>query len=193
MEYLQTSENYLKEVDENKQAMINPTYYKNIIIDKIENYLHENDLQKSKLTNNNMLSICQEIYETIFTSNHTPTRKNDNTPKCNIPYTQYNISTLLNIYKSTLIKYNCMPSMYGFSILTGISEDTVKKYVTPASVEMTNIRREMLRNELSNDRMGRIVLANNDTSYGLEYEKKQAVDRETIKQGLGVSDLPRLE
>jgi hypothetical protein len=82
--------------------------------------------------------------------------------------------------------------MYGFSILTGIAEDTVKKYVTPADLEILNIRREMLRNALSDDRMGRIVLANNDSSYGLEYEKKNTIERETVKQGLNLSDLPKL-
>lgn len=186
----ETDTNYLTTTDENNKPMINPTYYKNILIDYIETYKQENELKK--LTNNDMLSISLTIYENIFTSNHTPTRKNDNTPKNNIPYTPYNISALLDIYKSTWIRYNCVPSLYGFSILTGIAEDTVKKYVTASCVEISNLRREMLRNELYNDKTGRIVLANNDASFGLEYEKKNNIERETIKQGLSIVDLPKL-
>ena len=181
--------NYLSEPDENGKPRINPLYYKNIIIDYIQRYTEENNINTQSIKNNQMLAICLYIYENIFTTNHTKAYKNDPHPKCNIPYTQYNISNLLSIYKSICLSYGCIPSMYGFSVLSGIDEETVKKYVTPATVEMTNTRREMLRNALSDDRMGRIVLANNDSSYGLEYEKKQAQERETIRQGLTLEDL----
>ena len=182
-------QNYLSTLDENNKPMINPAYYKNVINDYIQTYLQEHNKTPDKLTNNNMLSICNEIRERIF--------KNDNkryiTDKsANIPYTQFNIDSLLNIYRDILLYYNCVPSLYGFSILTGLDEGTIKK-VSPSSSEILNLRREMLRNELYNDRMGRIVLANNDSSFGLEYEKKNTLERETIKQGLSVSDLPRLE
>ena len=58
---------------------------------------------------------------------------------------------------------------------------------------MTNLRRELLRNLLADDKTGRIVLANNDASFGLEYEKKNAVERETIKAGLSMGELPQLQ
>lgn len=193
MEQLQTITNYLTTVDENNKPMIDPVYYQNIITDHIETYLQENNLDRTKLTNNIMIAICMGIYETVF-SNHTErTTPTNPTPRCNIPYTNYNINTLLEIYKATLIKYNCIPSLFGFSILTGIQEETTKKYVTPAGLEMTNLRRELLRNLLADDKTGRIVLANNDASFGLEYEKKQSLERETIRQGLSVGELPKFD
>lgn len=186
-------QNYLSEPDENNKPRINPTYYKNAIIEHIDYYLQVNNIPRDKLNNNIMLSICLDVYESIFSSHHIPTRRNDNTPKCNIPYSQYNLTTLLELYKYIMIRYNCIPSLYGLSMLTGIDEDTFKKYVTPASVGMTNCRRELLRNLLADDKTGRIVLANNDSSFGLEYERKNTVERETIRRGLSLGDLPKLE
>ena len=197
MEYLQTSENYLPELDENNQKKINPDYYKQTIKDLIIRYIEDshNDptrptLNMDKLTNNNMLSILNYIHSIVFHNNN---KQYTTQNACNIPYTKYNIETLLKVYKDIVLSFNCTPSLYQFSMLTGIQEDTIKKYLTAASMEIVNIRREILRNELSNDRMGRIVLANNDNSYGLEYEKKQAVDRETIRQGMTLDDLKMIE
>lgn len=197
MEYLQTSENYLSELDENNQKKINPDYYKQTIKDLIIRYIEDshNDptrptLNMDKLTNNNMLSILNYIHSIVF---HNDKQKYTRQNKCNIPYTKYNIETLFNVYNDIILSFNCTPSLFQFSILTGLSEDTIHKYLTTAGTEIVNIRREILRNELSNDRMGRIVLANNDNSYGLEYEKKQAVERETIRQGMTLDDLKMIE
>ena len=193
---IQSNQNYLPELDENGQPMINPTFYKNTITDLIYRYIqetqtdpHKPTLDINKLTNNNLLAINLYIFETLFKNKQ---RHHDDN-KSNIPYTTNNITELLNIYIDITVSLNCIPSLYGFSKLTGITEETIKKYVTPSSLEILNIRREMLRNELYNDRMGRIVLANNDTSFGLEYEKKNTLERETIKQGLTLQELPRLD
>ena len=187
MEELTTNQNYLTEPDENGKPRINPAYYKNVLVDYIQRF--KEDHNTDKLTNNNMLAICQDIQENVF-AQRTNKQYNNN---CNIPYSTHNITALFLIYKSVCLKYGCIPSMYGLSILTGIAEDTIKKYVTPAELEILKVRREMLRNALSDDRMGRIVLANNDSSYGLEYEKKNTIERETVRQGLALNDLPKLE
>lgn len=193
METLTTNQNYLAEPDENGKPRINPAYYKNVLVDYIKRYTEENKIDTQNIKNNQMLAICLYIYENIFATNHTKAHPNDPHPKSNIPYSHYNISNMLSIYKSICLQFNCIPSLYGFSILSGIDEETVKKYVTPAEVEILKVRREMLRNALSDDRMGRIVLANNDSSFGLEYEKKNAIERETVRQGLALNDLPKLE
>lgn len=181
--------NYLTTLDENNKPMINPAYYKNVIIDYIELYRHDNDIPRNKLTGNDLLSVFLTIQENIFK----PTTTLKDNKQCNIPYTENNITLLWDIYRNISVSYKIPPSLYAFSILTGIQEQTAMKYVTPSRIETTNIRREMLRNELYNDRMGRIVLANNDTSYGLEYEKKNTVEREQIRQGLALSDLPQIQ
>lgn len=192
---METTQNYLTELDENGQPQINIEYYRNTITDLITRYIEESQtnpykptINADKITNNNMLSICIYIYESLF--KREKAYKTDSA--CNIPYTQYNITALLQLYIDIVQSYGCIPSLYGFSRMTGIQEDTIKK-VTPATMEILNIRREMLRNALSDDRMGRIVLANNDSSFGLEYEKKNTIERETVRQGLALNDLPKLE
>ena len=191
------SNNYLPEPDENGKPRINPTYYKNTINDLIIRYIedsqtnpHKPTLNIDKLTNNNMLAISIYIYETLF-KNYNQRYKTD--AASIIPYTEYNISTLLQIYIDIVTSYGCIPSLYGFSRLSGIDENTIQKMVTPSSIEILNIRREMLRNRLSDDRMGGIVLANNDTSYGLLYTRQNAIESQAIKTGLSLSDLIPIE
>jgi hypothetical protein len=179
------SNNYITETDENGQPIINPDYYKNILVDHINEYINTSGIDRNKISGNDFLAIFSQLHNTIFK----PDKPLKNNYKCNIPYTTDNISRLLNVYIEICYLYKINPSLFAFSVLTGITEEVVKKYVTLSGLTITNIRREMLRNELYNDRMGRIVLANNDSSYGLEYEKKQAQERETIRQGLTLEDL----
>ena len=184
--------NYLTTLDENNKPMINPTYYRNIIIDSIESYMKEYDITRDRLTTNDLIAVSVGLFENVFKNPDRNGKPTNPKPKSNIPYTQYNITTLFNIYKSIWLIYKCLPSVYGFSILTGIQEDTIQKYVTTAQPEIVNLRRDLLRNSLYDDRTGRIVLANNDNSFGLEYERKQAIENETIKRGLALGDLPQL-
>lgn len=191
-----TGANYLPTQDENGKPMIDPTYYKNIITDHINHFIEESQanpykptIDPDKLTNNQMLTILKYIYQSIFTN---PSRAYITDRRCNVPYTDYNINTLYLLYMDIVQSYGCIPSFYGFSSMTGLSEDIIHRYVTSSDSEITNTRREMLRNLLADDKTGRIVLANNDSSFGLEYERKNTVERETIRRGLGVQDLPRL-
>lgn len=181
--------NYLQETDENGQNKINIDYYRNIIIDYINDYINTSGLDRNKLTGNDFLSIFKRIQSQVFK----PHKNTFPITKCNIPYTDYNINALYDLYIDICFIYKVHPSLFQFSILTGLDESTIHKYVTRSQAETLNIRREMLRNDLSNDRMGRIVLANNDSSYGLEYEKKNTIERETVRQGLALNDLPKLE
>ena len=185
---MEASTNLLPETDSDGKQLINPVYYKNIIVDHINNYIQENNLNIDKINGNTFLAIFTGIYPAVFK----PIKPVKNNYKCDIPYTTSNIKSLLHVYVEICLSYSIHPSLYAFSILTGITEEIVKKYVTPAGLTILNIRREMLRNELASDRMGRIVLANNDSSYGLEYEKKNTIERETVKQGLNLTDLPKL-
>lgn len=183
--------NYLTTLDNDNKPMINADYYKNIIIDNIDLYINKTGINRKDLSGNDFLAIYKIINNKVFRITDKNT-KNPAAPNCNIPYTIYNISTLYNLYTDISLLYKVHPSLYAFYILTGIEEDTTKKYLTRAGVDTLNLRREMLRNELAQDKTGRIVLANNDQSYGLEYEKKSALDRETIKQGLSLQDLPKI-
>ena len=182
-------QNYLPEPDENNKPRINPTYYKNIINDYINNYIIESGIDRTHITGNDLLAIFRQTQQNIFK----PSKQTPNNESCNIPYTTHNIESLLNVYINTCLLYKVYPSLFGFSILTGIDEATAKKYLTREGFELLNLRREMLRNDLATDKTGRIVLANNDSSFGLEYERKNTVERETIRRGLSLGDLPKLE
>lgn len=186
---MENETNYLIELDKDGQKQINPIYYHNVINDAILDYMDKYGIDRNKITGNDLLSVFSRLKQSLFTANHTQPYNR----KCNIPYTQYNISSLLQVYIDICLLYKVHPSIYGFSMLTNISEDAIQGNVTLAQSEILNIRREMLRNDLASDRMGRIVLANNDSSYGLEYEKKNTIERETVRQGLALNDLPKLE
>lgn len=183
-----TGANYLPTVDENGKPMIDPTYYKNIIQDRITAYMQETGTDRNHIDGNDLLAVYRETQQTIFKPPYTPQSNN----RCNIPYTPHNIDALFKVYINISTAYKVPPSLFAFSILTGIDEGTTEKYLTLAGFEISNIRREMLRNKLYSDRTGSIVLANNDTSFGLEYEKKNTVERETIKRGLSLQELPQL-
>lgn len=186
---MENTTNFLPELDENGQNKIDVDYYRNVITEYITEYIDTANIDRNKITGNDLLSIFSQIQEKIFK----PLKPTFTNKKCDIPYTQYNITELLKIYVNICLVYKVHPSLFSFSILTGITEEIVKKYVTASSLTILNYRREMLRNDLASDRMGRIVLANNDSSYGLEYEKKNTIERETVRQGLALNDLPKLE
>ena len=185
---METSQNYLTEQDENGKQKINATYYKNIISDYIQEYIEETHTERNKLDGNDLLAVYRQIQQAVFRPSTTPQSNN----RCNIPYTTYNIEALFTIYVDISTSYKIPPSLFAFSILTGIDEETTKKYLTLAGFEISNLRREMLQNKLYSDKTGAIVLANNDSSFGLEYERKNTIERETIKQGLSLQDLPQL-
>ena len=127
----------------------------------------------------------KQLKDDLFKA-HKPNTSNRN---CNIQYTETNISVLLEIYTSICRDFIIMPSLYGFSLLTGIQEDTVKSIVTPASLEILNSRREYIRNKLADNNLGVTVLANNDPSVGLLYTRQNAIETQAIRQGLSLSDL----
>lgn len=181
-------DNYLTTLDDNGRQMINPDYYKNVILDNINLYMQETGIKRNELDANDFLAIFRSLYNTLFK----PLQNKPNNEQCNIPYTDYNLNTLFNVYIDICAMYKIHPSVFAFGVLTGITETIIRQYVTSAGLIITNFRRDMLRNELARDKTGRIVLANNDSSYGLEYEKKNTVEREQIRQGLSLNELPQI-
>ena len=181
---METSANYTGQLDQNGKPIIDKSYYNNAIREKIAIYIDALHYNPDKLTANHLNAIYAHIQEDLF-------RPNQTTPyrKCNIPYTEDNLVTLLDIYTSICRDFVIMPSLYGFSLLTGIQEDTIKSIVTPASLEILNARKEYIRNRLSDNNLGITVLANNDTSVGLLYTRQNAIETQAIRQGLSLSDL----
>jgi len=171
----------------NADGLINPDYYKNVINDTCERVISEL-YPDEKITNNHLLYIMGYIYNSIFKPNKTLI----NNQKCNIPYNEYNINALFNIYLDLYNKYLCLPSLYSFSCMTGLSEDIIQAYVTEARLEITKNRRDKVQGKLYNSPLGVTVLANNDTDTGLMYNRQNMIERETVKQGLTVNDFVKI-
>lgn len=180
------SANYTGQYDDQNKPIIDKSYYKNIIQDKFTYYLQALGYDQNKLTSNHLNAIFAHIQEDIFKPHNKPYKTASN---CNIPYSQTNIEILLNIYTTICRDYVCIPSLYGFSLFTGIQEDTIKQYVTASSMEILNARKEYIRNKLADNNLGVTVLANNDTSIGLLYTRQNAIETQAIRQGLSLSDL----
>ena len=173
-------------INMDKNGFIYPDYYKNAIQDEINNIIIEWSLDPDKININQFNGIFNEIGNRLFknTSGYNPCNK-----QANIPYNETNFLILINIYKNICFKYNLPMSMYGLSLLIHTSEETIKKYVTSAELEIINNRREYTRNKLFDNNLGLTVLANNDTSIGLLYTRQNAIETQAIRQGLSLSDL----
>ena len=181
----ETSANYTGQYDDQNKPIIDKSYYDNSIRDKIQYYIQALNYNPDKLTGNHLNAIFKHIYTDIFSNN----AQQGHNEKCNIIYSQTNIQTLLDIYISICNDFIIMPSLFGFSLLTGLSEETTKQYVTPAALEIVNHRKEYIRNKLADNNLGVTVLANNDTSIGLLYTRQNAIETQAIRQGLSLSDL----
>ena len=182
---METSANYTGQLDQNGKPIIDKSYYNNAIREKIAFYIDALHYNPDKLTANHMNAIYRHIQEEVFAPHSNQGYNN----KCNISYTETNISILLDIYTSISSDFVVMPSMFGFSLLTGIAEETIKSIVTPAALEIVNNRREYIRNKLADNNLGVTVLANNDPSVGLLYTRQNAIETQAIRQGLSLSDL----
>ena len=182
---METSANYTGQLDQNGKPIIDKAYYKNAINDLFIVYLEQLHYNPDKLTANHLNAIFAHIQEDLF-RDHTKPHPHK---ICSFPYTETNINILLDIYTSICRDCVCMPSLYGFSLLTGIQEETVKNKVTSASLEILNNRRDFIRNKLADNNLGVTVLANNDTSVGLLYTRQNAIETQAIRQGLSLSDL----
>jgi hypothetical protein len=181
---MDTSTNLLNEIIEDKPA-IDPTFYYNAIKDGINRYIIELQYNPDKLNANHYNAIFNHLYHDIFKPDHTKKLN----PKCDIPYTKHNIQTLLNVYMSVCLDCNIPPSAYGFCLLTHLDDETVKRYLTDASTQILNARKEYTRNKLFDNNLGLTVLANNDTSIGLLYTRQNTIESQAIRQGLSLSDL----
>lgn len=163
-------------------------YYKNVINDLCKRYISELYPDVNKITNNHLLAIVCHIYDVLFK----PTKTTWLNLKCNIPYNEYNITSLLDIYIKLYNDYNCLPSLYSFSCLTGLDEGTIERYVTDVKYELTKNRREKVQGKLFDNPVGVVTLANNDIDTGLMYNRQNIVDHETVKQQLTLNDFVKI-
>ena len=163
-------------------------YYKNVINDLCKRYISELYPDVNKITNNHLLAIMGCIYNVLFKPNNTSWCNK----KCNIPYNTENIKALFNIYMQLYDNYDCLPSMYSFSRLTGLSEDALYSYLTDIRSELTKNRREKVQGKLYNTPVGVVTLANNDLDTGLMYNRQNIVDHETVKQKLSLNDFVKI-
>lgn len=172
----------------NEDGTINADYYKNATIDIIEREAQQIGLDPNKLDANRLKSFLRTAYYSLFK----PSKPLEGNNACNVPYNSDNITTLFNIYVEICEKYNCIPSMVGFGRYTGLTEETTFKYVTGARLAMTKFRGDFVLNRLSDSPIGNMGLANNDTTTGLMWNRQNIIERETVKQGLTLSDFVQI-
>lgn len=171
------------------QGNINPDYYDRAIRACIEQYTDILGYDPNKLTNTNLLAIASHIYQSIFTPDK-PQLKNR---KCNIPYTTHNIESLIQIYINIWLDYGCAPSLFGFARMSGISTEIVKQYVTTSSLIFQNVNQSYLIGKLLDDGVvGHTVLANNESQFGLNYNRQNLLDHATVRQSLQAFDLVQI-
>ena len=188
MNNLETSVNLTNELSDGL-PVINPTYYYNAINDGIKRYINEFNYDQNKLHPNNLLAIFRMIYLDLFK----PDKPQIYNRKCNIPYSTKNFQILIEIYITLCNVYGCIASVYGLCALLGVENEILEKYVTNLSSQITNYRKEFIRNNLSVTPIGNTVLANNDTSVGLLYTRQNAIENQAIRQGLSLSDLKKID
>lgn len=174
----------------NTDGTIKQDYYKNVINELIDQIIIEWDIDRDKLNINRFNGIFNEIGKRLF---YTETQTKIHNKKCNIPYNEYNLTTLFNIYKDICYRFNIPMSVYSFGLLTHIEDGTIKKYVTSIDSDILNNRREFVRGRLFDNNLGITVLANNDTSVGLMYNRQNTIEKTMITQSLSFSDLKPIE
>ena len=172
----------------NENGLVDKAYYKNAILDIIDRFIQERGYDTKHITANHLNACLTQCKHTLFESNETYISNTYTNP---IFYTNANIEILYQIYLEVCEMYICIPSLYGFSRLTGIQEDTTQEYLTSASLETLKHRREYIQNKLADSTLGVTVLANNDSSVGLMYTAKNQIRQETIKQ-ISMDNLPKL-
>ena len=76
--------------------------------------------------------------------------------------------------------------------MTGISEDALERYLTAGKSEVSKTRKEMVQNKLYETPIGVTVLANNEESVGLMYNRQNMIDKQTVSRNISLSDIRQI-
>lgn len=118
------------------------------------------------------------VFKSLFKPEHTQL----NNMLSLLPYDDLTVlDRLIDIYNDLCMMCDKTNGVQGFSAMTGYGYRTLNKWLVdetnPERMQITKrlaeTRKHLFRNSLSDDRMGRIVLANNDKELGLEYERRR--------------------
>lgn len=141
----------------------------------------------TKIKHSTFESALRHVYKKLFQPDHTQL----NNQLSLLPYDDLEVlDRLITIYNDLCMMCDKTNGLYGFSSLTGYALRTLEGWavdeLNPARMQqvkkLTETRKHLFRNMLSDDRTGRIVLANNDRELGLEYErsKAQEINKATV-------------
>lgn len=171
-----------------EDGYIDPTYYYNASIDIIERIATDQQIDLQKADTNKINYLLSQCYKILYAQN----KKIWTNRQSIIPYTPENMERLVNIYLDIVHKYNALPSVNGFSLYTGIDDNTIYRAVTPVSGMIAKDRKGYIQNRLNNTPIGVMTLANNDIETGLLYTRQNIVTHEAVKRSLSFDDLKRL-
>ena len=173
--------------------------YESIIFDTFEQAMIDRgyDPNTRKLNGNNANALLRAVYKQVFK----PSKTQINNQTSNITYNIDNIAILLDIYVDLCQQYNILPSIYGLCRLIGMDDQTLIKYDGQVLVSgerfsigkiLTDARQTSVLNELYTNNLGVTVLANNETTVNLCYNRQNMIEETAIKQGLSMQELPKL-
>ena len=172
-----------------EQGHLDEGQYLNAITDIINRTIDEYGYDPKHITANHLNACFTACRRALFDKPTYATQRYNTDLSL---YTTDNMEALFRVYLNICERFVCIPSLYGFYRLTGIEEETTVKMLTPSSIEILKSRKEYIQNKLADSTLGVTVLANNDSSVGLMYTAQNQIRQETIKQGLTMSNLPKL-
>lgn len=155
----------------------------------IEDFCSKNRINPGEMKTSQFTSALLYIYRTLYK----PAVSQVNNRTCVLDYeTEDGLNELCRVadaYIFIALKYNKMPTSYGFQCLTGVTMDTLTRWYNGGQLlrnsgNITKLRydlskrifecsREYVRGALADTNIGLITLANNDSMIGLEYNKHQ--------------------
>ena len=184
---MDTSQETAIVLDEGGQ--IDEHYYRITIGDIVQQTMTEYGYDPKHITANHLNACLTACRRALFDTRQSYIANPNSNPMI---YNFDAVQKLFTIYMDICEQYICIPSLYGFERLTGLTEETTKGYLTPAGLAVLKSRKEYIQNKLADSTLGVTVLANNDSSVGLMYTAQNQIRQETIKQGLAVENLPKL-
>lgn len=182
--------------------------YENQIEELFYSYCEENniDLSKRNINDNDATCIWRYIYNILFKPDENTIRYNNKTSK--LDYSDINtLHSILDIYIDLCYRFNILPLIWDFMVLTGITRETMNTWehgeyrgAPPGAMfkhsdiakRIKEAARQMTIKDLHGNPMGQMALANNAEEVGLHFAKAQAQAQLEARIAISQDEIKRL-
>ena len=175
------------EVNRDDNGDIDTQYYLNASIDIIEREAERMGIDKTKITTNRFNGALREVYRCLYQTDNGAKRQHHE--KCKTEYTEENIGKIAEVYTELCARFDVLPSADGFSIMTGIDENTGRYHLTGSHSTIQNSRKNAVLNKAFEHPVGVLALANNDPETGLMFARQNMIASQEIKHIDSISQL----